>query len=130
MTVAIHASDLGAAKYLDVRCVHDPMGEITGHAFAKIVPADEKEPLAPVIEYTNCRLPRGLAAANEHLIRSPTHFNFVRRGRIINPAALELTAAFDLEASIFRAGGDEQTFCHDSLPALQRKNGIRLLECH
>src|SRR5437016_4259015 len=68
------------------------------------------------------RLPCGVAAANEHDIRPTTHFNFIRRGRIINTAAFELAAAFDLEASIFRAGGDEQTFCRDSLPVLQLKN--------
>src|SRR6266446_3038439 len=116
------ASMSNAAKDLDVRCVHDPMGEITGHAFAKIVPADEKEHLARVLRKIDGRLPCGVAAANEHDIRPTTHFNFVRRGRIINTAAFELAAAFDLEASIFRAGGDEQTFCRDSLPVLQLKN--------
>src|SRR5712692_1033766 len=57
MTVARHASDLAAAKDLDVWCVHDAMGEITRHAFAKIVAADQEEHLARILRKINSRLP-------------------------------------------------------------------------
>src|SRR5205823_2416358 len=56
MTVAIHANDFGAAKDLDVGGVHDSMGQITRHALAKIIAADEKEDLARVMRKINSRL--------------------------------------------------------------------------
>src|SRR6266571_1943037 len=103
MAIAEHAFDRSAAKYLDIWCAHDPMGEITGHAFAKIIAADQEKHLARVLRKINSRLTSGVAAADQHNVRRATHLRFVRRGRVINTAAFELIAIFHAEAAVLRA---------------------------
>src|SRR6266480_867387 len=128
MTVAIHANDFGAAKDLDVGGVHDSMGQITRHAPAKIIAADEQEDLARVLRKINRSLAGRITAARQHDIRSAAHLRLVRCRRIINTSAFESTAMLNLETAILRAGGDEQTFGDNIFSALQFKNGIHLVE--
>ena len=128
MTVAAHARDLGAAQYLDVRSVHNPVGEITRHAFAKIVAADQEEYLARMLRKVNGRLARRIAAAHKHNIRPAAHLLFVRRRRIINTGAFKSTAMLYIETAIFRARRNQETFGDNIFSAVQRENGIRLVE--
>jgi hypothetical protein len=79
------------------------MSKITGHAFAKIIAANQEEHLARVLGKINSGLPCGVAAADKHNIRPATHLHFVSRGRVINTTAFESIATFHAEAVIFRA---------------------------
>src|SRR5437899_2027245 len=128
MTVAIHANDFGAAKDLDVGGVHDPMGQITRHALAKIIAADEEEDLARVLRKINRSLASRITAAHQHDIRAAAHLLLVGCRGIINAGAFESTTMLNLETAIFRAGGDEQTLGDNIFSTLQFKNGIRLVE--
>src|SRR6266403_1301194 len=128
MTVAIHANDFGAAQDLDSGGVHDPMGQITRHALAKIIAADEEEDLAHVLRKIDCRLAGRVAAAHQHDIRAAAHLRLVRCGGIVDTSAFESTTILNLEAAILRAGGDEQTFRDNIFSALRFKNGIHLVE--
>src|SRR5438552_18753863 len=109
MTVAIHANDFGAAKYLDVVGVEDPMGQITRHALAKIIAADEQEDLARVLRKINRRLAGGVTAAHQHDIRAAAHLRLVRCGGIINASAFKTTTMFKIEKTIHRVEGYELT---------------------
>src|SRR5713101_532513 len=129
MTVAVHASDRGAAKYLDVRGVHDPMGQIARHAFAKVIAPDEEEHLARILRKINGCLTRGVSTAHQRDVRTPAHLLFVRRGCVINTGAFKSTAILHIETAIFRAGGDEQTFGNNVFSAFQFKNRIYRVEC-
>src|SRR5207302_1997809 len=126
MTVAIHPNDFGAAKDFDVGGVHDPTGQITRHALAKIIAADKQEDLARVLRKIDRSLAGRVAAAHEHDIRAAAHLCLVRCGGIINASPLESTTMLNLEAAIFRAGGDKQTFGDNIFSAFQFKNGISL----
>src|SRR6476660_3045047 len=128
MPVAIHANDLGATKDLDVGGVHDPMGQITRHALAKIIAANEEEDLARVLGKINCSLAGRVAAAHQHDIRAAAHLRLVRCGGIIDTGAFESTTILNLEPSILRASGDKQTFGDNVSSVFQFKNGIRLVE--
>src|SRR6184192_2190623 len=110
MTVTVHASNFGAAKDLDVGCVHDPMGQITRHALAKIVAADEQKDRARVLRKINCSLAGRITAAHQHDIRAAAHLRLVRCGGVINAGAFESTTMLNLKAAILRTGGDKQTF--------------------
>src|SRR5438105_4578245 len=107
MTVAIHANDFGATKDLDVGGVHDSMGQITRHALAKIIAADEEKDFAHVLRKINRRLAGRVTAAHQRDIRAAAHLRLVRCGGIINTGAFESTTMLNLESSILRAGGDE-----------------------
>src|SRR6266513_688766 len=95
MTVAIHANDLGAAQDLDIGGVHDPMGQITRHALAKIIATNEQEDPARVLRKINCRLAGRVAAAHQHDIRAAAHLRLVRCGGIVDTSAFESTAVFN-----------------------------------
>src|SRR5438128_11167845 len=110
MTVAIHANDFGTAKDLDVGGVRDPMGQITRHALANIIAADEQKDLVRVLRKINRSLAGRITAAHQHDIRAAVHLCLVRCGGIINTSTLESTTMLNLETAIFRAGGDDQTF--------------------
>src|SRR5438067_10188373 len=110
MTVAIHANDFGAAKDLDVGGVRDSMGQITRHALAKIIAADEQEDLARVLRKINRRLTGRITATYQHDIRAAAHLCLVRCRRIINTSAFESITMLNFETAILRAGGNEQTF--------------------
>src|SRR5207237_898610 len=129
MTVAIHTNDFGAAKDLNVGGVHDSMGQITRHALAKIITADEQEDLARVLRKINRGLAGRVTAAYQHDIRSAAHLRLVRCGGIINTSAFESITMLNLKTAILRAGGDEQTFGDNIFSVFQVKNGIRLVEC-
>src|SRR6478672_13494104 len=128
MPVAIHANDFGATKDLDVGGVHDPMGQITRHALAKIIATNEQEDLARVLRKINRSLAGRITAAYQHDIRAAAHLCLVRCGGIVDAGAFESTTMLNLESAIFRAGGDEQTFGDNIFAAFQVKNGIRLVE--
>src|SRR5438067_4637071 len=128
MTVAIHTNDFGAAKDLNVGGVHDSMGQITRHALAKIITADEQEDLARVLRKINRGLAGRVTAAYQHDIRSAAHLRLVRCGGIINTSAFESTTMLNVETAILRAAGDEQTFGDNVFSAFQFKNGIPLIE--
>ena len=118
MTVTIHANDLGATKDLDVRRVHDPMGQIARHTLAKIIAADEQKDLARILRKINCSLAGRITAAHQRDIRSTAHLRLVRCRRIVNTGAFESTAMLNLETAILRAGGDKQTFGDNIFSAL------------
>src|SRR5437870_5216973 len=128
MTVTIHANNLGATKDLDVRGVHDPMGQIARHTLAKIIAADEQKDLARILRKINRSLAGRITAAHQRDIRSTAYLRLVRCGGIIDTGAFESTTMLNLKAAIFRAGGDEQTFGDNIFSALQFKNGIHLVE--
>jgi hypothetical protein len=79
------------------------MGQITRHAFAKIIAADEEEDLARVLRKIDRRLAGRVAAAHQHDIRAAAHLRLVRCGGIIDTGAFESTTILNLEPSILRA---------------------------
>src|SRR6476660_1322878 len=107
MTVAIHANNFGAAEDLDIGGVHDPMGQITRHALAKIIAADEEEDLARVLRKINRSLAGRITAAYQHDIRAAAHLRLVRCGGIVDTSAFESTTILNLEAAILCASGDK-----------------------
>src|SRR6266571_9351624 len=101
MAIATHACDLSAAKYLDVRCVHDAMREIARHAFAKIVAANQQKHPARVLRKIDSGLARAIAAPDQDDIGTATHLDFVRRGRRRNPGTFKSAAMLNVETAIF-----------------------------
>src|SRR4029077_12402860 len=104
------------------------MGQVTRHAFAKIIAAQEEEDLAHVLRKIDRGLAGRIATAYQYDIRAAAHLRLVRCGGIVDTNAFESTTMLNLEAAILRAGGDEQTFGDNIFSAFQFKNGIRLVE--
>src|ERR1700730_11259173 len=119
MTIAEHAYDFGAAKYLDVGRVHDSVRQIARHALAKIVAPNQQGHFAHVLRKIDRRLSGRVATADQYYVRSAAHLRFVRRGRVIDAATLELLATFHAEFAILRAARDEQAFGNYRVAILQ-----------
>ena len=100
--------DFGVEQHLDVGRLLDAVGQVARHVLVQVVAADHEVDFAGLPGEEDGGLSGGVAAADDDHVRTPAHLRLDRRRGVVDAAALEPLAAFDVQQAVVGAGGDQQ----------------------
>src|SRR4029077_4526010 len=128
MAVAGHPPDFRVEKHFDIGGLFDAPREIARHVLVEIVATDYEVHLANLGGEKDDGLAGGIAATDDDHVRSRTHLRFDGSCSVVDPAAFELRAAFDVEDAVVGSGGDQQALARDRLAAFDVHHRVNVCE--
>ena len=104
------------------------MHQVARHALVEVVSANQDVNFADLSGEKDGGLSRRIAAADNHHFRPPAHLRLDRRRGIVDAAALELLAPFDVQQAIVGPRRDQQALGRDRLVALEMQHRVQVFE--